>query len=235
VTADAPRIIITIDGPAGSGKSTVSQQLAKRLGLQCLDTGAMYRSLTLLAIRESIDPQDGRALVGALNAHTIGFDWSADPPHVLLDGQIVEDEIRGPEVAQLVSVVSTVGQVREAMVTAQRQIALSHRRLISEGRDQGSVVFPDAQVRFFLSADPSTRARRRVEQLKRKGKPADLVTIEAEIMSRDSIDSSRAIGPLRCPHGAIEVDTSNLSLESVVDQLEREVRARLDSDALASC
>lgn len=228
-------VIITIDGPAGTGKSSVSQQLADRLGFQCLDTGAMYRCVTLLSIRESIDPLDGDALVAALSHHTISFDWNATPPHVLLDGMQVEDEIRGPEVAQRVSVVATVGAVREAMVAAQRGIAQTHRGLISEGRDQGSVVFPDAQVRFFLVADASIRARRRVDQLHRQGKDADFAAIESEIRSRDELDAGRAIGPLMCPDGAIEVDTSALSLEQVVDRLEQEVRRRVDAAALASC
>ncbi|MCH2142350.1 MAG: (d)CMP kinase [Phycisphaerales bacterium] len=231
----ASSVIITIDGPAGTGKSSVSHQLAKRLGLQCLDTGAMYRCVTLMSIRESIDPLDGDALVAALEQHSIEFDWDVTPPQVLLDGLGVEDEIRGPEVAQRVSIVATVGVVREAMVTAQRRIAAAHRGIISEGRDQGSVVFPDADVRFFLIADASIRARRRVSQLQAQGKHADLDTIEAEIRSRDEIDSGRAIGPLVCPDGAVEIDTTELTLHQVVDRLEHEVRHRVDAAVLASC
>lgn len=230
-----PRLIITIDGPAGTGKSTAADQLARRLGLSCLDTGAMYRCVALLAMRGGVDPSDAIGLVDMLGEHSIDFDWSAVPPQILLDGVQVEGDIRSAEVGKVVSLVAAVPEVRESMVAAQRSIAQFHPRLVSEGRDQGSVVFPDAQMRFFLDADVAERARRRVRQLEARASAVDAQAVEAEILARDRMDSTRQVGPLTRPEGAIVIDTSALSLEEVVDRLEQNVRAAVPATVLEPC
>jgi cytidylate kinase len=218
-------LIITIDGPAGTGKSTVAAGLAKRLGLARLDTGAMYRTVALLSIREHIDPADGDALVAAIQRHELRCDLASDPPRMLLDGEDVEPAIRQADVGAIVSEVSVPPQVRQAMVDMQRATARAYPRLVSEGRDQGSVVFPEAQARFFLTADASERVKRRVRQLRARGVDVDEAAIAAEINHRDRIDGGRAVAPLVCPEGAIRLDTTGLRREEVIDVMEASVRA----------
>jgi cytidylate kinase len=214
-------VIITIDGPAGTGKSTVAHRLAERLGLEFLDTGAMYRVAALVAIEQGIDPDDGVALAAALAADGPTFDWTADPPTVLLGTRDVSRRIREQDVGDLVSIVAAQPQLREVLVRQQQRIAEEHPRLVSEGRDQGSVVFPDAGLRVYLDAAVEVRAERRLGQLIAAGMPADRDRIVSDIRQRDQRDSSRIDGPLVCPPGAIVVDTSNLTLEQVVDELDR--------------
>ena len=218
-------LIITIDGPAGTGKSTVAASLATRLDLARLDTGAMYRTVALIALREQIDPTDGEALALACDRHDMQCDLASSPPRLLLDGEDVEPAIRQADVGAIVSEVSVVPQIREAMVQMQRATARAHPRLVSEGRDQGSVVFPDAQVRFFLTADASERVKRRLRQLKASGVNADEAAVAAEIDHRDRIDGGRALSPLICPKGAIRIDSTGLRREDVVDLMEARVRA----------
>ncbi|MDP7070197.1 MAG: (d)CMP kinase [Phycisphaerales bacterium] len=229
------RLIVTIDGPAGTGKSAVSGLLADRLGVQCLDTGAMYRSVALLAIRAEADPGDAESLLRLIDRHDIGFDWTQRPPVATIDGSPVEASIRDAEVGRVVSIVAAVPAVRAALVEAQRCIAAERLQLVSEGRDQGSVVFPDAEVRFFLTADPGVRVGRRVMQLQQAGREVDPQAVRAEIDTRDAIDSSRSVGPLMCPEGAIEIDTSALTLDEVVDRLEQEVRSTVADRVRPSC
>ena len=219
--------VVTIDGPAGSGKSSVAQRLARRLGWQVLDTGAMYRAAALLALRCGIDPADGDRVAAAVRGADIGFDWSCDPPRILLDGVPVDEAIRTAETTEAASQVAGSPAVRAMLVEAQRRIAAGHPKLISEGRDQGSVVFPDAAVRFFLDAPVEERAHRRALQIAESGGVADEVAIGAAIRERDELDRTRKVGPLVKPAGAIVVDTSALSLEEVVDRLEAAVRQRL--------
>lgn len=222
--SEASRVLVTIDGPAGCGKSSVAGRLARRLGAAVLDTGAMYRAAALLALRCGIAPEEGERIATLLRAHEIRFDWSADPPVILLDGEPVEQEIRSPEVTAAAALVAGQVPVRMAMVAAQRCEASRHPRLVSEGRDQGSVVFPDADVRFFLDAPVETRAQRRARQLVAEGRPADEAAIGVAIRERDRLDRIRSVGPLVRPAGAIEIDTGSLTLEQVVDRLEEEVR-----------
>jgi cytidylate kinase len=220
------QVIITIDGPAGTGKSTVAHRLAKRLGLAFLDTGAMYRASALIALQQGINPHDGPMLASAVARADLHFDWRADPPRVMVGEQDVSERIRELDVADIVSIVAAQAPVRLVLVEQQRRIAESHPRLVTEGRDQGSVVFPDAGARFYLDADVDVRAERRRAQLADAGKPVDRERIVQGIKDRDRIDSTRSDGPLIKPEGAIEVDTSDLTAEQVVDELERISRER---------
>ena len=228
VTATAS-FIVTIDGPAGTGKSTVAHRLAKRLGLEFLDTGAMYRAAALTALERGIDPSDGPCVAELVRAIDLRFDWRTDPPELFVNGTAMGERIRTPEVTRAVSAVASNPLVRAAMVESQRAIAARHPRLVTEGRDQGSVVFPDADVWIYLDARAEVRARRRVEQLRTKGIETTEAEVLANISERDRLDSSRRDGPLVCPSGAAVVDTSAIDIDEVIDRLEEIVRARAGS------
>ena len=226
-----PRLIVTIDGPAGTGKSSVARSLANRLGVEFLDTGAMYRAAAALALEQGIPLSDHGAIVNAVANATIRFDWTTDPPTLLCNGISVMSRIRSQEVTAIVSPISGVPELRRIMVTLQRRIGEEHPRLVTEGRDQGSVVFPDADVKFYLYASPEVRATRRAEQLRAFGQEADVQKLKLEILERDRSDSTRRDGPLTCPPDAIRVDTSSLSFDEVVGALEAAVAERLESSA----
>jgi len=230
--AGSRSVIITIDGPAGTGKSTVAADLARRIGVEFLDTGAMYRAAALLALERGIDPEDGPALAEAVRDIGIHLDFGAARPTVLLGDVDVSRRIRDLDVSAVVSAVAGCPEVRTVMVTEQRRIAAAHPRLVTEGRDQGSVVFPDADVRFFLDADPDIRAERRLAQLRHAGKSVDVGAVRADIERRDRLDMSRTEGPLIRPIGAIEVDTTHLTLDETIDRLEAIVRDRLPGASL---
>jgi len=221
------RFVVTIDGAAGTGKTSVAQELAERLGTDCLDTGAMYRAVSVLAVEHSIDPNDGNLLATAIKDLGIRFDWNQKPPTILLGGEDVSDRIRDLDVSSVVSIVAKQPEVRAVLVEQQQRIGREHPLLVTEGRDQGSVVFPNATVRFFLEAKMDERTRRRVKQLRESGKAVEDAQVEQDISARDKIDSSRTDGPLTCPTGAIVIDTSEKTLEEVVDQMEAVVRAVL--------
>ncbi len=212
-------MVITIDGPAGTGKTSVAHQLAERLELDSLDTGAMYRAVALKTILKQVDPSDVDGIALAAREIELDFDWASNPPALLMDGVPVGQRIREEDVDDRVSVVAGNPQVRGRMVRAQRSIASKHPRLVTEGRDQGSVVFPDAQFRFYLDASPEVRAHRRVLQSRRSGQPADYDEVLRSIRNRDRRDETRTDGPLKVPEGATTLDTSELSLENVVDRL----------------
>jgi cytidylate kinase len=229
----AQGVVVTMDGPAGTGKSSVAWKLAQRLGLEVLDTGAMYRAAAVVAIDEGVPADDGAALAGRIAAEGLAFDWSCRPPRLLLGGRDLTERIRDADVNVVVSVVARQAALRAALVDAQRAIGRAHPRLVTEGRDQGSVVFPDAVARFYLDAHPEVRARRRVEQMRSQGRPADYEAVLRAIQQRDHLDETRSDGPLVCPEGAQRVDTSMLTLDQVVDELERRVRAAVPVDRLA--
>lgn len=221
-------IIITVDGPAGTGKSSVSRELAHRLGLDFLDTGAMYRAATAIMLDRGLSVAQADSLVALVMTADLHFDWNQDPPLILAWDKPIDHRIRDADVTEHVSPVSAIRQLREHMVLKQRIIGHQHPRLVTEGRDQGSVAFPHAEVKFFLWATPDVRARRRAEQLRAAGvTDVDESRLCAEIQQRDLSDSTREVGPLVCPPDAIRVDTSDLSFEQVVDRLERDVRARV--------
>ena len=216
-------MIITIDGPAGSGKTTVAGALAEKLGLAHLDTGATYRAVTLRALREKIDMEDSLALVEVARRAEIGF--SSDG-RVLLDGLDVSAEIRSGEVTENIHYLADSAQVRELMVSLQRRIGRELGGFVTEGRDQGSVVFPDADVKFFLTASAEVRARRRHKEILDSGGKVEYECLLEDIVRRDGYDLGRSVGPLVKPSGAVEIDTSGMSVREVIDKLLKGVEAR---------
>ncbi len=231
----APRpFIVAIDGPAGAGKSTAARRLATRLGFAMVDTGAIYRAVALAASRAGIAFDDDARLGTLLPALRIRFEPApaANPAagqRVLLDGRDVSAEIRTPPMSLGASAVSARPVVRSALLELQRRLATAagNRGAVLEGRDIGTVVFPDADIKFFLTATPEVRARRRHSELAAKGDPATIEQVLAEQQKRDRDDSQRALAPLRPAGDAVIVDTSGLGLDEVVDALAREAEARL--------
>ena len=219
-------IIITIDGPAGTGKSSVARTLAKRLGLDFLDTGAMYRAAAAICIDFAIPREDHAALVAKVMEADLHFDWRLDPPAILAWGKPIDRRIRDADVTAIVSPISAIPALRTHMVAKQRIIGRQHPRLVTEGRDQGSVVFPDAKVKFYLDASAEVRARRRAKQLLESGAAVEESEELRKIIERDRSDMSRSDGPLRRPEGGLIVDTSDLEFEQVVRELERIVRVK---------
>ncbi|MFN3168685.1 MAG: (d)CMP kinase [Phycisphaeraceae bacterium] len=226
--ADSDRLIVTIDGPAGSGKSTLARRLAGRLGLDFLDTGAMYRAIAAKSIERGINiPEEPFYVVELARNCPLRFDWLTDPPRLFARGADITDRLRDPDVTGAVSDVAAIGAVRHVLVEEQKAIGQSHPRLVTEGRDQGSIVFPHADVKFYLDASPAVRAGRRAEQLREMGKPVQLEAIRKNIVERDRKDSSRPDGPLICPGDAIRIDTSEMTLGQVLDLLEQNVRVKV--------
>jgi cytidylate kinase len=203
--------VIAIDGPAGSGKSTVARLLAERLGLPYLDTGAMYRAITFAALRRGIDPGD----VGptAELCRTVDLDVSLDG--VRVDGVDATVEIRGPEVTRAVSAVAANPAVREELRRRQRQWAADHGGGVLEGRDIGTVVFPDATLKVFLTARPDVRAERRAAEVTQ----LDYATVAADLARRDALDQGRTDSPLKMADDAVEIDTSDRTIEQIIDEL----------------
>lgn len=214
-------MIVTIDGPAGTGKSTAAKALAEELGFQYLDTGAMYRMVALAARQREIDPQDESA-VAALAA-TLRIDLEGG--RALLDGEDVCSQLRTADVTLAASIVAQHPRVRAVLVDRQREVARG-RDIVCEGRDQGTVVFPDAACKFFLTANPEERARRRLAELEAAGNEVSFAELLRDQTDRDERDAARATAPLRPADDAILVDTTELSLEEVVSQLKSAVVKR---------
>jgi len=217
-------MIIAIDGPAGTGKSSVAHQVAQRLGFDFLDTGAMYRAIALAALRRQTPLNDETALAAIARQTHLDFDWSTHPPALLLDGQRVGSLLRGEDTTHASSVIATIAAVRDELVHRQRQFGQERPNLVSEGRDQGTVVFPDAQLKFYLDATPQERARRRARQ-----SGVDEATILAEIISRDARDSGRRAGPLKAAADARRLDTTHLSETQVIESIVEAAREQLTS------
>ncbi len=211
-------MIVAIDGPAGAGKSTVAREVARRLGAAYLDTGAMYRALTLLAVRRGVAASDGEALVALARQHPVEIVPTGDGDRVFVDGEDVTAEIRTPEVAALVSEVSAHPGVREQMVAAQRAL-MSRGDWVSDGRDVGSTVWPDAEVKVFLTASPEERARRRCGELAARGMELDEAQVLADVRRRDELDTTREASPLRVADGAVVIDSSDLDARDVADRV----------------
>ncbi len=212
-------MIITIDGPAGTGKSTAARTVAQRLGFDFLDTGAMYRAVGFAALRRNADMNDARELAYIAGLCRIEFDWNLQPPGVILNGERVDHRLRGAEPTSAASHVAKVPAVRTLMVEQQRRIGLSRPNLVTEGRDQGSVVFPHAELKFYLDAAAEVRADRRTKELRARGENPDYHEILRQIKERDYRDSHREVGPLTIPPDAELIDTNGLTIEDVVSRI----------------
>ena len=209
---DPDFLVVAIDGPGGSGKSTVARALAAALGAAHLDTGAMYRALTWAVLRDGVDPHDSAAAARLAEEMVLVVD-----DVVVVDGEDVTTAIRGPEVTALVSTVSAHPAVRTEMVRRQREWVADRGAAVVEGRDIGSVVFPRARLKVFLTASEEERARRRMAE--EQGGPADLEAVAADLARRDRIDSTRAASPLAVADGAVVVDTTDRRVEEIVADL----------------
>ena len=224
--------IVAVDGPAGAGKSTVAMQLARRLALPFLDTGAMYRAVGLCALRAgyspSIELDDGGRALAALAMEKLRFQPEPDRMRVFIGDEEVTERIRSPQCSLMASAVSAFPAVRQALVDEQRRLGLRSGGVM-EGRDIGSVVFPDALLKVFLTASPEVRARRRHRELTARGEDVTLDSVRQEQAERDLRDTSRPSSPLHVPRGAVVVDTSELSLEQVVDRLQGLFRERVST------
>ncbi len=212
-------LIITIDGPAASGKSTVARLLAERLGASFLDTGAMYRAVTLAALQAGVDMNNEEELLSILETSEFRFAVKEGKTTVCIDGVDVTEQIRGSEVTTNARHIASSAKLREKLVAMQRQFAASEGKIVTEGRDQGTVVFPDADVKFYLTAETVERARRRQNELRAKGENKRLEQIQRAIEERDKSDESRAAGPLKPAGNAIVVDSTDLSIEEVVEKV----------------
>ncbi|CRK51320.1 Cytidylate kinase [Rhodococcus sp. RD6.2] len=219
-------LVVAMDGPSGTGKSSVSRRLADALAARYLDTGAMYRIATLNVLRSGVDVDDADAVSAATEALvlSVGTDPSSD--RVLLAGEDVTDEIRGGAVTAAVSAVSAVPRVRELLVDKQREFIAQHPRIVVEGRDIGTVVLPDADVKIYLTASAEARALRRNAQNVAEGRGDDYKAVLADVQRRDHLDSTRAVSPLRPADDSVLVDTSEIGIDDVIGRLLMVVRDR---------
>jgi len=219
-------MIITIDGPAGSGKSTAARNIAKALGIAYLDTGATYRAVALKALREGADMQDEAALAKLARKADIRLEPAPEGLRVFLDGEDVSREIRSAKVTDNTRYVARSPAVREVLVALQRRIGAALGDFATEGRDQGSVVFPEADVKFYLVASPEARARRRFEEMRASGEDVEYEQVLEGILARDGGDRGRAVAPLVRPAGAVEIDTTHNTIEQTTAELLRRLKER---------
>jgi len=224
VNSPAPGVVVAVDGTSGSGKSSTSRGVARRLGLTYLDTGAMYRAMTWWMLRHGVDVHDGDAVAARCDEPRIESGTDPLGPTITVDGEDVADPIRGDDVNAAVSPVSAVPRVRSRMQVMQREIieaAIAGPGIVVEGRDIGSVVWPDAQVKVYLSADAAARAARRAAE---EG-GADVEATRESLLARDRIDTSRTASPLVMAEGAVHVDTTDLTLDEAIDAIVRMVES----------
>lgn len=219
-------ISVAIDGPGGAGKSTIARMAAKQLGFIYVDTGALYRAIGLYAVRAGVAPSDEKAVPGLLSEIEVVPQFVGGEQHVFLNGEDVSDAIRQPEISMAASQVSALPPVRDFLLELQRSFAEKYD-VIMDGRDIGTVVLPNAQVKIFLTASPEVRAKRRVLQLEEKGTAADYDTVLRELKERDYQDSHRAIAPLRPSEDAVLLDTSNLTLEESIQAVIQTVKENI--------
>lgn len=222
-------MIVTIDGPSGTGKSTIARQLARKIGFTHFDTGAMYRALTYAIYRDNVDFQNPTQLKKYLEEFTFNIHPAGNTKNYFVGDENVTEKIRTPDIDSKVSVISAIPAVREAMVSYQKDYG--HRvNAVFEGRDLGTVVFPDAEVKIFLTADPSVRAKRRYDQLKEglpNGEsPPPLDKLTKELIKRDEMDSTRKVSPLRQANDAVLIDTTHLSIPEVLDEIVSHIEQR---------
>jgi cytidylate kinase len=212
-------LVVTIDGPAASGKSTVARLLAKKLNASFLDTGAMYRAVTLAAMKAGANLKDQQQLLAVLENAQFDFSDRDGKTAVRLNGADVTELIRSPVVTADAKYIADAPKMREKLVAMQQKFAQSRRRIVTEGRDQGTVAFPDADIKFYLIASLDERAERRQAELEAKGIHQTLEQIRKAIEERDAGDQSRAVGPLKPADDAVVVDTTNLTIEQVIEKL----------------
>ena len=212
-------LVVAVDGPSGTGKSSTCRQLAKDVGAKYVDTGAMYRVATLAVLRAGVDPADTQAVIAATADLPLEVSDDPDSKQVLLAGEDVSKVIREDEVTRNVSAVSAIPEVRQNLVDLQRKLAAQAHRAIVEGRDIGTVVLADAPVKIFMTASAQVRAQRRYDQNVAAGIASDFDTVLADVERRDAADSSRATSPLRPAEDAVVVDTSELTLQEVLQRL----------------
>ncbi len=209
-------LLITIDGPAGAGKTSVSRRLADALGYRYIDTGALYRGIALAAFEKGISAEDDDALEALCRHIALDFKIQNDELRLMLNNRDVSDKIRFPQITMLASAVSARPVVRRFLLEIQQKLAAA-KQAVFEGRDMGTVVFPDADIKFFLDADPSIRARRRYEELKiKKGQTPSLASVERDMITRDQNDSTRQAAPLKPAADAIRIDSTALEIDQVV-------------------
>ena len=218
-------LVIAIDGPAGAGKSTVARKLAERMGLDYVDSGATYRAAALRVLESNISPEDERAVSELIGRAAIEFKTTGSQSHVLVDGQDVSEKIRTPQVTLTAAKVSRLPEVRKKLITLQRSLAHG-RGIVMEGRDIGTVVFPQARLKIFLKADPEERARRRLRDEEKRGRLATLEQTAYEIGRRDQLDAERKISPLVPAADALEIDSTHLSADEVVERIMELARER---------
>ena len=212
-------LIVTIDGPAAVGKSTAARLLAERLGAAFLDSGAMYRAVTLAALRNNVELSDTTGLLRMLSKTDFDFAVSGYIMKVSIDGSDVTEDIRNPQLTEKVRHVASQRQIREKLGEMQKEFAGKHETIVTEGRDQGTVVFPGADFKFFLTADPGERAKRRQSDLAEIGQIQTLEKIQSDIEKRDESDRNRAAGPLKVAPEGIVIDTTELSAEKTVEKM----------------
>lgn len=211
--------IITIDGPAGVGKSTVARMLARELSAVFLDTGATYRAVTLAAMNAGTNLTDSQAVLELMDRTTFDFRHEGDVLKVAINGQDATLKIRSPQVTENVKHIAGQHQLRSKLVVLQKNFAAQFDKVVTEGRDQGTVVFPDAQFKFFLTADPKERTRRRHDELRAAGKEMDFDTLHDQISQRDASDENRAVSPLKPADDAIYIDTTQIDAAGVVNRM----------------
>ncbi len=217
---------IAIDGPAGAGKSTISKKVAKELGFVYIDTGAMYRTVGLKAVRSGIDTKDCEGVSSILPTLDIDIRHEGVEQHIYLDGENVSDKIRTPEISMAASNVSAISEVRVALVDMQRKLAENHN-VVMDGRDIGTFVLPDAEIKIFLTASVEARAKRRYDELIEKGENVKLEDVKKEMEIRDYNDSHREVSPLKIAEGATVIDTSDLTLEESIQKVTEFVRKKI--------
>ena len=209
---------VAIDGPAGAGKSTIAKMVAKNMGLVYVDTGSMYRAMALACLRDGIKADEHEKVVNRIKDINISLEYENGVQQVILDGENVNQYIRTEEVGNMTSAIATYGEVREKLVALQRELG-QKKEVIMDGRDIGTCVLKDAEVKIYLTATSATRANRRYLELKEKGQEADLAQIEKDIIDRDYRDMHREISPLKQAEDAILVDSSDMSIDQVVEHI----------------